>query len=112
MERTTGSPTWSVVAHDAGVLAQAVETLDAGWPDVPPERRQAAREMLESVTAIGARLARVLDSLATQYERPGVPSQRPFHIPLDQAAAAAEDLGACARHAIQTLDDDGHTVPE
>lgn len=103
MDRTTGSPTWSVVAHDAGVLARAVETLNSGWHDTSLDRQQAAREMLESVTAIGTRLARVLDSLATQYEIPGVPEQHAVHIALDQAAAAAEDLGACARRAVQTL---------
>lgn len=103
MERTTGSPTWSVVAHDAGVLAKAVETLNAGWHDTSPDTQYAAREMLESVTAIGARLARLLDNLATQYEVPGVPEQHSVQVALDQAAAAAEDLGSCARRAVQTL---------
>ncbi len=104
MDRTTETPTWSVVAHDADRLKQAVRELDAEQDT--ETKYEIAYELLRTVTVIGERLATLLDGLAKRYENPGIPEQRSAHIAMDQAAAAADDLGECARRAVQTLRDE------
>ncbi|RCW46174.1 hypothetical protein DFQ14_102477 [Halopolyspora algeriensis] len=100
----TGARSWSMVAHDAGALTQAIENLEASWRTVPGAQQPGStRDALLTVTEVGTKLAKLLDALATQYENPGVPEQRVAHLALDQAAAAAEDLGACTRRAAQAL---------
>ena len=58
------------------------------------------------VAAAGRRLAKALDGLATQYERPHANRSSEVHIALDQAAAAAEDLANSTRIAAQALADE------
>ncbi|MDR7299971.1 hypothetical protein [Haloactinomyces albus] len=100
----TGLRSWSMVAHDAGALTQAIENLEASWRTVPAGQQQgSARDALLTVTEVGTKLAQLLDALAAQYENPGVPEQQLAHLALDQAAAAAEDLGVCSRMAAQAL---------
>lgn len=101
MDSRTGTPTWRVIAHDADLLKQEVQAIRVG--EQVGDRPEAASELLQTVTQIGVRLAALLDALAGSYENPGVPEQRSAHIELDQAAAAAEDLGACARRAARAL---------
>lgn len=103
MEGKTGTTEWSVVAHDAGELARAVESLGSIRTQPAAERERAAYDVLISLTAVGSRLANLLDDIAAQFEHPGIPEQRATHIALDQAAAAADDLGACARRAADAL---------
>lgn len=100
----TGVRSWSIVAHDAGVLTQAIENLEASWRTVPAGQQQgSAHDALLTVTEVGTKLANLLDALAAQYENPGVPEQRMVHLALAQAAAAAEDLGVSSRTAAQAL---------
>ncbi|PRW62736.1 hypothetical protein [Actinopolyspora mortivallis] len=100
----TDAPTWSVIAHDADRLRQAVRELDTERGAAA--KHDLAREVLRTVTVIGERLTDLVDGLAKHYEKPGVPEQRSAYLAMDQAAAAAEDLGECARRAIQTLEEE------
>ncbi|SDP92286.1 hypothetical protein SAMN04487905_11399 [Actinopolyspora xinjiangensis] len=102
--RTTGTPPWSVIAHDTDRLRQAVHELDTGRS--LSSGQELTHELLRTVTLIGDRLTALLDALAKRHENPGVPEQGTAHIALDQAAAAAADLGYCARRAARTLDED------
>lgn len=100
----TGARSWSTVAHDAGALTQAIENLEASWRTVSGGQQQdSTHETLLTVTEVGTKLAKLLDALAAQYKKPGVPEQRAAHLALDQAAAAAEDLGVCSRRAAHAL---------
>ena len=71
-----------------------------------PEEISAAQDALVGVAAAGRRLAKALDGLATQYERPHANRSSEVHIALDQAAAAAEDLANSTRIAAQALADE------
>ncbi|MGJ7908430.1 hypothetical protein ACOQFL_18350 [Actinopolyspora sp. H202] len=103
-KRTTSTPSWSVIAHDTDRLKQAVHELHTGHDISSAQER--SHELLRTVTLIGDRLAVLLDGLAKRHENPGVPEQRAVHLALDQAAAAAEDLGECARRAARTLEEE------
>ncbi|MGW3469662.1 hypothetical protein ACWDKQ_14590 [Saccharopolyspora sp. NPDC000995] len=100
------SARWQDVNATAEVIAQTGGKLEqsAREAGAPPEIT-AAREALLAVTAAGARLARQLDIMASSYETPNAAEPSAVHVALDQAAAAAEDLGNCAKVAAQAIDD-------
>ncbi|MGW0889473.1 hypothetical protein [Saccharopolyspora sp. NPDC002578] len=62
-----------------------------------------ARDALLDVAVRGHRLALVLDGLAHRYATPGTARPNDAHVALDQAAAAAEDLGNCAKAAAAAI---------
>ncbi|MCX2730262.1 hypothetical protein OOZ19_08425 [Saccharopolyspora sp. NFXS83] len=62
-----------------------------------------ARDALLDVAVRGHRLALVLDGLAHRYATPGTARPSEAHVALDQAAAAAEDLGNCAKAAAAAI---------
>ena len=61
------------------------------------------QDALLGVASAGRKLAKALDGLANQYERPHANQSSEVHIALDQAAAAAEDLAHSTRIAAQSL---------
>ncbi|MFR9729754.1 hypothetical protein ACL03H_11040 [Saccharopolyspora sp. MS10] len=61
------------------------------------------RDALLDVAVRGHRLAHALDDLALRYATPGTARPAAAHVALDQAAAAAEDLGNCVRDAVAAL---------
>ncbi|GAA4881158.1 MULTISPECIES: hypothetical protein [Saccharopolyspora] len=67
--------------------------------------KEAARQALLALTAAGARLARQLDTLAARYESTSVAEPSATQVALDQAAAAAEDLGLSTRVAAQAIEE-------
>lgn len=62
-----------------------------------------ARDALLDVAVRGHRLALVLDGLAHRYATPGTARPSDAHVALDQAAAAAEDLGNCVKAAAAAI---------
>ncbi len=106
MNRSSASG-WYEVTDTADVIAQTARTLDdtARTPVQSAEELAAAREALLIVTAAGKRLARLLDTLALHYETQNLEGQSAVHIALDQAAAAAEDLGNCTKVAAQAIEE-------
>ncbi|MGI8313093.1 hypothetical protein [Saccharopolyspora hattusasensis] len=104
----SGTPSrWQDVNATAEAIAQASGKLEWSTRQArTPAEIAAAREALLAVTAAGARLARQLDLLAASYETPNAAEPSAVHVALDQAAAAAEDLGNCAKVAAQAIDDD------
>ncbi|MBB5158379.1 hypothetical protein [Saccharopolyspora phatthalungensis] len=105
----SGTPSrWEDVNATAEMIAQAGRKLEGSARGVgqTPVEVTAAREALLVVTAAGARLARQLDVLASAYESSNVAEPSTVHVALDQAAAAAEDLGNCAKVAAQAIDGD------
>ncbi len=90
------------VVEELGKLGQVTALLEE-LSGSGTERLQERQRALLSAAEVGRRLAVLLDELAGEYERPGIPEQRSVQISLDQAAAAAEDLGNCARHAAEAL---------
>ena len=101
------SSRWHEVSATAEVIAQAGRRLERSSARLTtaPEELAAARDALLVVTAAGARLARQLDMLANEYDAPGLVEPSAVHIALDQAAAAAEDLGNCTKVAAQAIED-------
>ncbi len=61
------------------------------------------RDALLDVAVRGHRLAVVLDGLAHRYATPGTAQPPDAHVALDQAAAAAEDLGNCVKAAAAAI---------
>ncbi|GAA3358922.1 hypothetical protein [Saccharopolyspora gregorii] len=62
-----------------------------------------ARDALLDVAVRGHRLALLLDGLARRYATPGTARPTDAHVALDQAAAAAEDLGNCVQAAAAAI---------
>ncbi|QUH06128.1 hypothetical protein HUO13_21195 [Saccharopolyspora erythraea] len=89
-------------------MARATEGLEesAGPPAVAPDELAAAQEALLLVTAAGNKLARQLDLLANRYSGAGLVQPSEVQVALDQAAAAAEDLGNCTKVAAQAIEDE------
>ncbi|PKW17381.1 hypothetical protein [Saccharopolyspora spinosa] len=103
----SGTPArWQDVNATAEMIAQAGGKLENAPEARTPAEITAAREALLAVTTAGARLARQLDILASSYETLNAAEPSAVHVALDQAAAAAEDLGNCAKVAAQAIDDD------
>ncbi|QGK70082.1 hypothetical protein GIY23_11595 [Allosaccharopolyspora coralli] len=110
MDGTRVASAWQHITGAAEIIAQEARSVEALEPQrsrhPETEELEAARDALLALTSASHRLARLLDALAVEYARPGpVPSAS--HVALDQAAAAAEDLGSCTRvaaHAIVDLD--------
>lgn len=102
----SGTPSrWQDVNATAEVISQAGGKLERSAREArTPAEITAAREALLAVTAAGARLARQLDMLASRYATPNAAEPSAVHVALDQAAAAAEDLGNCAKVAAQAID--------
>ncbi|MEV0699748.1 hypothetical protein AB0I53_17830 [Saccharopolyspora sp. NPDC050389] len=104
----SGTPSrWQDVGTTAEVMSQASGELErTARKDLTPAEITAAREALLAVTAAGARLARQLDMLASAYHSPHAGQPSEVNVALDQAAAAAEDLGNCAKVAAQAIEGD------
>jgi prefoldin subunit 5 len=104
----SGTPSrWQDVNATAEVIAQAGQQLESSARslDRTPAEITTARDALLAVTAAGARLARQLDVLASAYKTSNIAEPSAVHVALDQAAAAAEDLGNCTKVAAQAIDD-------
>ncbi|CAM02812.1 hypothetical protein [Saccharopolyspora erythraea] len=89
-------------------MARATEGLEEAAGPTPgtPEELAAAQEALLVVTAAGNKLARQLDLLAHRYSGSGLVQPSEVQVALDQAAAAAEDLGNCTKVAAQAIEDE------
>ncbi|MEU6133139.1 hypothetical protein ABZ805_28505 [Saccharopolyspora sp. NPDC047091] len=61
------------------------------------------RDALLDVAVRGHRLALLLDGLARRHATPGTARPADAHVALDQAAAAAEDLGNCVQAAAAAI---------
>lgn len=96
---------WQELRTTAEAQRGAGEQLEAasGRAAVSDADRARARESLLMLTSTAAALARQLDMLANTYASPGVAESSDLHTALDQAAAAAEDLGACTSVAAQAI---------
>lgn len=105
MESQAGSKRWREVNAGSGVADQAAGRVEE-VARTTPEEISAAQDALVGVAAAGRRLAKALDGLAAQYERPHANRSSEVHIALDQAAAAAEDLANSTRVAAQALADE------
>lgn len=81
---------------------EQLDTASRGTPASGADRSE-AREALLMLTSTAAALARQLDMLANTYASPGVAESSELHTALDQAAAAAEDLGTCTSVAAQAI---------
>ncbi|MBE9376305.1 hypothetical protein IQ251_17790 [Saccharopolyspora sp. HNM0983] len=96
---------WQELRTTAEAQARAGEQLDSTSRGTPTggADRAAAREALLVLTSTAAALARQLDMLASAYASPGLAEDSEVHTALDQAAAAAEDLGTCTSVAAQAI---------
>jgi hypothetical protein len=95
------------VTEAAEIVAQEAKTFErtgASHSARLPEDRITTHEALRTLTDASARLARALDALATEYDAPGLGDPSTVHVALDQAAAAAEDLGACTKLAARAIE--------
>lgn len=103
-ERAAAVAQWREAAQAAAVITEAAEACDARTElSVSLDVHQIQHALLV-LTDAGHQLARTLDSLADYYDAPGVPEPTTVYVALEQAAAAAEDLGVCIRRAAQALD--------
>ena len=100
-------PTWQDLASTTEMVSDIGARLRAGAHGMAASRADAlrAREALMDLSAASARLARELDQLASDCHRGGV-EPADSHVALDQAAAAAEDLGSCTRAAARAIQDE------
>jgi len=97
-------------------LTVAVDSVSrAGGPEIPGARTEpdqettaevSARDALLDVSVLGHRLARLLDGLSARYATPGRTRPPDAHVALDQAAAAAEDLGNSAQTAARAIEEE------
>lgn len=96
---------WQELRRTAEAQRRTGEQLDfaAQRTPVSSAERAEAREALLLLTSTAAGLARQLDMLANAYASPGVAESSELHTALDQAAAAAEDLGTCTSVAAQAI---------
>ncbi|MGW1675907.1 hypothetical protein [Saccharopolyspora sp. NPDC002376] len=104
---SSGTPRWRNVDTTAELIEQAGRRLDHSARDLvrSPEAIAEAREALLVITATSARLARQLDGLASTFKQPNTAEPSAVHVALDQAAAAAEDLGNSTKVAAQAIYD-------
>ncbi|GAB2749153.1 hypothetical protein GCM10027174_24380 [Salinifilum aidingensis] len=104
----TGSASdWHELHARAEALAQASHRLEnrtAG--ELSAAELAQVREALHSITGAGRSLSRQLDRLSQRCRPVGRTEPSDSQVALDQAAAAAEDLGACSNAAAQALQDE------
>ncbi|RKT88192.1 hypothetical protein SAMN05421805_101370 [Saccharopolyspora antimicrobica] len=103
----SGTPRRQDVDATTDLIKQAGHRLERSTWELArsPEALVEAREALLHITATSARLARQLDGLAAACEQPNSTEPSEVHVALDQAAAAAEDLGNCTKVAAQAIYD-------
>lgn len=110
MQREGYQEQWREVGRGADstrrVATEVDELFDSELAPVTAEGLAARRDALLRVTAAGSHLARVLDTLANEYQSSSVERTPDVYVALDQAAAAAEDLASCTRLAASALADD------
>lgn len=95
------------IAADSAAQAAAPTEIPGARGEPPAESEiTSARDALLDIAGRGHRLAHLLDSLAYRYAAPGRARPPDAHVALDQAAAAAEDLGNCAKAAAHAIEDD------
>ncbi|MER7011749.1 hypothetical protein ABT324_10010 [Saccharopolyspora sp. NPDC000359] len=104
---SSGTPGWRDVDSTFDLIEQAGRRLERSARELAasPEAMDEAREALLVITATSARLARQLDGLASACKKPNTTEPSAVHVALDQAAAAAEDLGNCTKVAAQAIYD-------
>ncbi|KAA5834389.1 hypothetical protein ABT337_11400 [Saccharopolyspora hirsuta] len=104
---SSGTPGWRDVDTTSDLIEQAGRRLERSARELArsPEAIAEAREALLVITATSARLARQLDGLASACKQPNTTEPSAVHVALDQAAAAAEDLGNCTKVAAQAIYD-------
>ncbi|MDA3643042.1 hypothetical protein LZ318_19780 [Saccharopolyspora indica] len=104
---SSGTPRRRDVEATTDLIGQAGHRLERSARELvtSPEALVEAREALLLITATSARLARQLDGLAAACEQPNSTEPSEAHVALDQAAAAAEDLGNCTKVAAQAIYD-------
>jgi hypothetical protein len=109
MDGSTAASVWNEVAETNEVIAQAATTFNSDAVETTSEQGDLdrAREALLVLTSASKKLARLLDALASHYDAPDMPEPPKVHVALDQAAAAADDLGTCAKAAARAIDDAG-----
>ncbi|SFS81998.1 hypothetical protein [Saccharopolyspora flava] len=98
---------WQNVSATADMITVAGHRLHEGTRAITDSPAEAvrARDALLDLSAASARLARQLDLLAA--DSGGAGAEPPeVHVALDQAAAAAEDLGNCTRVAARAIEDE------
>jgi hypothetical protein len=107
MDGNTAASVWNEVAETNELINHAVTVFDRDAVSGVAARDDLARvrETLVMLAVASEKLARMLDALAGYYDAPDMPEPPTMHVALDQAAAAAEDLGTCAKVAIETIDD-------
>ncbi|MFC7340252.1 hypothetical protein [Saccharopolyspora griseoalba] len=100
-------PTWQDLSRTTEMVSDIGTRLRAGAHGLAGSRADAlrAREALLDLSAASARLARELDQLAADTARGGI-EPADSHVALDQAAAAAEDMGNCTRAAARAIEDE------
>lgn len=103
----TSKPTWHDLARTTEMVTDVGWRLRAGAHGMATSRVHAARarQALLDLSAASAQLARELDQLASDCDS-GLVEPSETHIALDQAAAAAEDMGNCTREAANTIEDE------
>jgi hypothetical protein len=100
-------PSWQDLSRTSEMVSDIGTRLRFGAHGLTGSRADAlrAREALLDLSAASARLARELDQLAADAHKGGiVPTDS--HVALDQAAAAAEDMGSCTRAAARAIADE------
>ncbi|MHA6799413.1 hypothetical protein [Bounagaea algeriensis] len=104
----TGSTSdWHELHAHADALAQANNRLESrGAGELSAAELEQAREALHSIIGTGRSLSRQLDRLSQRCRPVGRTEPSDSQVALDQAAAAAEDLGTCAGAAAQALADE------
>jgi hypothetical protein len=107
MDGSSTASVWNEVAEANKLITETVTVFDrdAIGGTVAQDDLIRVRETLLMLAAASEKLARLLDALAGRYDAPDMPEPPPMHVALDQAAAAAEDLGTCAKVAIEAIDD-------
>lgn len=104
---TKETSSWQELEASAEALSQASQQLErqAGSDMLSASDLAKVRTALQLVTASGKRLSRQLDDLARRCNAPHRAEPTDSQVALDQAAAAAEDLGNCTRVAAQALEE-------
>ncbi len=105
MESQPGAKRWRETNAASGTADQAARRVEE-VTSTAPEEVSTAQDALIGVATAGRKLAKALDGIAAQYERPYANRSSEVHIALEQAAAAAEDLANSTRIAAQALADE------
>jgi hypothetical protein len=114
MDGSSTASVWNEVAETNKLITEAATVFDRDAVGGTVAQNDLSsrddpirmRETLLMLAAASEKLARLLDALAGVYDAPDMPEPPPMHVALDQAAAAAEDLGICAKVAIEAIDGD------